>query len=233
MNRGSAFWHWPGWRQLGYAALLASAELLLFLLVYGGANWITDQHQWRVAVHSSADLSIPIVPWMIVVYMSLNPLLWMAPLVLRTRVELRAMTAALAAATLIAGPFFLFLPAKDIFPPLDPRELGAWSECFDLARTMAMRNNYLPSLHVAFTVVAAASYWRWGSKFVRGVLVAWSAAILASTLFTHEHYLVDVATGALLGWATVVWIYRPILGRAGIERAEFPDFPCATTERSN
>jgi membrane-associated phospholipid phosphatase len=220
MSCDAKFWHWPDWQQLGYAALLALAEFFLFLLVYGGANWITEQHQWRVAVHCRADLSIPIIPWTIAVYMSLNPLLWMAPFVLRTRVELQAMAASLAFATLVAGPFFLLLPAKEVFPPLDRQQLGAWSPWFDLARTMAMRHNFMPSLHVAFTVIAGSIYATRAGTLGRVLLVFWSAAIIASTLFTHEHYLLDVATGALLGWGTVRWIYWPLVREPGIPKAE-------------
>lgn len=211
MSRDRSFWHWPGWSQLGYALLLGSGEMLLFLLFYGGANWVAEQHHWRVAIHCSADLSIPIVPWTIALYLSLNLLLWMAPFVLRTRAELKALTAALAAATLIAGPVFLLLPAQDAFPPLDPQQLGDWSTCFNVARTMAMQHNYLPSLHVAFTVIAASSYATQAQRLGRILLGTWSAAIVVSTLLTHQHYLLDVVTGLLLGWLAVSWIYRPML----------------------
>ena len=76
---------------------------------------------------------------------------------------------------------------------------------------MALRHNYLPSLHVAFTVIAASSYASRAHTLGRILLGVWSAAILVSTLLTHQHYLLDVVTGSLLGWLAMRWIYRPML----------------------
>jgi membrane-associated phospholipid phosphatase len=208
MSRQASFFHWPGLRQLGYALLLSAAEMALFILCYGGADWFAGRHQWRVAVHCPLDLAMPLWPPAIFFYVSLNPLLWMAPFVLRTTRELKAMAASLAVATVVAAFVFVALPAKEVFSTAEPYQLGIWAPWFDTARAMALRNNYLPSLHVAFTTICAAAYADHASPLGRILLWSWAGAIMASTLLTHQHYLADVATGFVLGLLAIHWIYR-------------------------
>src|SRR5262249_46741444 len=90
MTQRERFWHWPSVRQLGWALLLGTAETALFLICYGGANWLTKQHSWRVPVHCSLDRAMPLLPPAVLFYVSVNPLMWMAPLVLCTVREMAA-----------------------------------------------------------------------------------------------------------------------------------------------
>jgi membrane-associated phospholipid phosphatase len=58
--------------------------------------------------------------------------------------------------------------------------------------------NAAPSLHVSLTcllgIALLLDYPRWWPVIIAGVLLVWLA-----TLFTWQHHLIDVATGALLG----------------------------------
>lgn len=204
------FLHWPPWDRIRYAMGLGLAQAALFAIVYGGADWFAAQHRYRVPLHSKLDLAIPLVPAMAVFYLSLNLLLWLAPLVLRTRQQLRAIVAAQAAATLVAAIGFLALPGQDAFPLAARSELGIWDGPMQLARWIALHHNYLPSLHVTYTVICIAAYRDWATGRVRMALWCWGAAIIASTLLTHQHYLLDVAAGLLLGWAAIRFVYRPL-----------------------
>jgi hypothetical protein len=97
---------------------------------------------------------------------------------------------ALTAETLVAAACFVLFPAE--LPTVTPAELHG---ALGLARTLAMPRNALPSLHVAYALtVATALGERW-----RPAWLAWAAAIAASTVFTRQHWLLDVVGGAALG----------------------------------
>lgn len=209
----SSMFFGPGWRQLSFAFLLGLADAAIFALVYGGTNWFTSQHSWRVAIHTRLDLAIPYVPAATVVYLSLNVMFWTLAFVLRTRVEIAAFVATLAVTTLIAGVFFLLIPATHGYPPPSPGELGTWRPWYELMRTVALEHNYLPSLHVAFTTICVRILLRHGNALERALVLAWGVAIVASTLLTHQHYLIDVLTGFALGWLAVSLGYDRWLAR--------------------
>jgi membrane-associated phospholipid phosphatase len=68
--------------------------------------------------------------------------------------------------------------------------------------------NAAPSLHVSLTCLLALAllrdFPRWWPLTVTGTLAVWAA-----TLFTRQHHLIDVATGALLACVVVlVWPQR-------------------------
>src|SRR5260370_22509079 len=103
MERATPFLAWPGWEHLRYAALLSFVNTLWFVLVYGGMDALTPRRTFRFPVHFPAELPIPFVPAMILFFMSIFLLLWLAPFVLRSRRELRVLGITLALATFCAG----------------------------------------------------------------------------------------------------------------------------------
>ena len=69
------FFAWPGWPHLRYALCQAAVICLLFVVVYGGSSWITDQHAFRVRWNFDFERHTPFVPAMVLGYLSLNLLL--------------------------------------------------------------------------------------------------------------------------------------------------------------
>lgn len=183
-----------------FALFVCAAVALSFAVIYGGASALSAVVPWRVRVDLPFEQSIPFLPWSAVVYLSMNLLLLVAPFVLKDARRLAAFGALLILQMLIAAPFFVLLPVADVFGPRVVE--GAAAPFFRLADTMNLERNYLPSLHVAFSVTAARAYggrWWW----------SWAAAIAASTLLMHEHYVVDVIAGAALALvAFALWFDR-------------------------
>jgi len=198
-------WHWPNRRHLGHFLLRGVLVGAWFGLVYGGADWITAQHDYRVRVHLDADLAVPFVPASVLGYMAIYPLFWTAPFVLHTGRELRALAATLFAVIGVAGICFLVLPAAAVFPPTP--DCGRWQDLVDFAKRLALTYNFVPSLHVAMSVVCAAIYALYAGILGRVLLGLWAGVIAVSTMLLHQHYVIDVVTGMLLGMAGVRWIY--------------------------
>lgn len=207
------FWHRPSWAHLRRAILLGLGVTTLFAIVYGGTDWFTRQHTYRVTVHCAVDLQIPLIPAAVTLYLSLNVLFWITPFVLRTTRELEALALSLSFAIIVAGTFFLVLPAADAFSENDEAVLGPWATAFHVARALALHYNYFPSLHVAFTVICIWPLAGYASKLGKSLLFAWGAGIITSTMLTHQHYLFDVASGLVLGLVALQQVYARWIAR--------------------
>ena len=91
-------------------ALWASVGLsILFLIVYGGCNWITA-HRANVGMfYFEWERRIPFVPFFILPYMSIDLFFVAAPFLCRTERELSILAKRIAATIIVAGIFFLQL----------------------------------------------------------------------------------------------------------------------------
>jgi membrane-associated phospholipid phosphatase len=202
------FLAWPGWAHLRYAALLSLANALWFAFVYGGADSLTGRRNWRVPVHLPGELRIPFIPAMTVFYMSLYVLFLLAPFILRTRREVRALVRTLALVIAAGGISFLLFPAELAFAPPREGELGPWAGLYHLADTLNLTYNLMPSLHVAMSVVCVAAFSPRAPGSGKLLLWSWAVLIAASTLLIHQHHLLDVVTGWLLAIVCVRVVFR-------------------------
>jgi membrane-associated phospholipid phosphatase len=205
------FLGWPGWEILGEALLLGTAQTLWWVVIYVGADWLTGLRSGRVQVQLNAELGIPFIPVFILVYRSIDLMFLMAPFILRSRAEIRGLTLTLAIVTAGAGVGFLLVPAKPEYSPVEP---GMWEPFFAWNQRIVRTYNMVPSLHVALSVVTLSTYARQLGAAGKVLLAGWGSAIALSTLLTHQHHLLDVVTGLVLGWGGHVLVYRRWLARA-------------------
>ncbi len=189
---------WPGWGHLGYTLLLSVPNTLWFMLVYGGADFLTAHRSYRVRLHFAAELNIPLVPAMTGFYMSIYLLFLAGPFILRKRSEVRALVGTLALVILFAGIGFLLFPADLVLAQPAEEQLGAWAGLFHLADKLNLTYNLAPSLHVALAVACIAVYASRCRATGRVLLWLWAVMIAASTILTHQHYVLDAVTGWLL-----------------------------------
>ncbi|ATB31304.1 phosphatase PAP2 family protein [Melittangium boletus] len=179
---------------------MATGFTLFFLLVYGGASWVTGFYPGGLRVDLPFERHIPFVPAWAAVYVSMDVLLLLSLFILRTWRDMVPFVSALALETVLGAGCFLLLPVEVAWPA---REVSGDSAfVFLLADTMNLERNYLPSLHVAFACTAALAYGERGGGLARAGFTLWATAIAASTLLIHEHHVVDVLAGALLAWGT-------------------------------
>jgi membrane-associated phospholipid phosphatase len=186
---------WPRLRRFTLLWVLITVE---FAVVYYGADWITAHHALRIHAYVASELRIPLVPVMVVPYMTIYLIFLFAPFVLRSTVELDRFAAALAQVIVIAGIAFVLLPAQLGFTPVSTAG-SIWDPWLRLATTLSRTLNLVPSLHVALFTAAAATYASRVPMWGRALLGIWLVIVAASTVLTHQHHLIDVVTGLLLG----------------------------------
>jgi hypothetical protein len=189
-----------GWQRPERAALrtcLAYAGItgLLFTLGYGGANWLASQQGLHHRFYWDAELTIPLVPQAIWVYLSIN-LVFLLPVFRLDSAEMHWLGQRMIAATVIATFFFLVMPTTIGFPRLDVSD-GSYP-AFALLYMLDQPYNCVPSLHVAYSALIMLAVARRAGAALRLGLGAWFLAIVTSTLLTHQHHLIDAAAALLL-----------------------------------
>ncbi len=187
-------------------ALWVSVGLsILFLIVYGGCNWITSQRANVGTFYFEWERRIPFVPFFILPYMSIDLFFLAAPFLCRT------------AAIIVAGVFFLLFPLRFAFPR--PHADGWLGAIFDWFRGMDAPYNLLPSLHAALMLILAEVYLRYTRGFVRIAIIIWFVLIALSPVITYQHHLIDIAGGFVLAAFCFLTFREPDLSSP---RAEEP-----------
>jgi Dual specificity phosphatase, catalytic domain len=178
-------------------ALTVSAGLsALFLIVYGGCNWITAHRANVGTFYFEWERKIPFEPFFILPYMSIDLFFVVAPFLSRTDRALSVLAKRIAAAIIVAGVCFLFFPLRFAFPR--PHVDGLLGALFDWFRGMDAPYNLLPSLHAAFTLILCDIYFRHTRGFVRIGIMAWFVLIALSPVLTYQHHLIDIFGGFVL-----------------------------------
>ena len=198
---------WPDAACRWTALIYGVGVFLLWLAIYGGANWITSLHNYRVPLRTRFDSAIPFIPTAAIAYLSLFAMLWLSPFVFRTTEQLQAFALSLATVIVISGIGFVLIPAEPT--DISSVETDLHGRVFQFTDWINLKYNSFPSLHVAMAFLCAASFSCSKSARMRIFFWLWSATIALSTLLTRQHYIADVIAGGLLG--VMVAPRRPLL----------------------
>jgi predicted protein tyrosine phosphatase/membrane-associated phospholipid phosphatase len=169
----------------------------LFFLVYGGTNWITS---WRTDVgtlYFPWELRIPFIPILIIPYMSIDLFFIGSFFLCTNNRQLHTLAKRVVWAILLSGAGFLAIPLRFAFER--PRVSGLLGTIFGLLGAFDRPYNLIPSLHISLLVIIWAVYRGRTRGWLRIGLDGWFMLIAASTLFTYQHHVLDVGTGALVG----------------------------------
>jgi membrane-associated phospholipid phosphatase len=179
-------------------ALLA-INALVFEALYAACNLAAARAGVTRDIASAWDAAVPFVAWMLVPYMSSAPLLVAGFALTPTRQSLRALSQRCLLATAIGTLVFALWPLRVGFPA-PASTASALAPLGALLRQLDAPYNQWPSLHVAYCVILwPALRGAMPNALARAALAGWLLLVAASTVFTHQHYLGDVAGGALLG----------------------------------
>lgn len=190
------------WKAAKTSALLT----VLFLVVYGGTNYLTSlRHDVGTWVYGWEHL-IPFVPIFIIPYMSIDLFFVAAPFVCRDQAERNVLARRVALAIGLAGAFFLLMPLRFSFSR--PHVDGVLGAIFDQFRQMDQPYNLVPSLHIALAAILVETYSRHARGLLRAGVLLWFCLIALSTLLAYQHHVVDVIGGGLLA-GVCFYLVRP------------------------
>lgn len=204
MNSGrnsEAFIAWPAWSNFKSSTKLS----VLFFIVFYGLFWVTDflisLHDYRIHAYFDWELKIPRITWMSLIYLSLSPLLLLAPFIIREAKHFKNFFEVMVLETLIASVIFLIIPMEAAYIYQEP--VGFFAPFFILADAINLTYNEAPSLHVAFAFTAAWTFSKNANMPYRLLMNSWAIVIAISTITTHQHHIIGVVLGVLLAWFTV------------------------------
>lgn len=145
-------------RPWGMAALALLLLGPLFFGSYGLATWAASQRAHVGVVAFGWERRIPLLPWTIIPYWSIDLLYGLSLFLCATRAELGAHVRRLLTVQMVAVTCFLLVPLRFSFvrPPLD----GVPGWLFGVLTGFDKPFNQAPSLHIALLVVLWAFYAR-------------------------------------------------------------------------
>jgi membrane-associated phospholipid phosphatase len=160
----------------------------------------------RVVPFTPLDRMVPLFQPAVYVYLSLDLLLTLPLLLARDSRNLRQMAFGFALVTCVSHLFFFLWPtaipwlvsAPDVTNPL-----------LRMVVAVDTRLNACPSLHASLAIYCALCSSRLlkSSKWQAGVWL-WTFLILASTLLTKRHVVLDLVAGGALGLAVYTALFR-------------------------
>ena len=177
----------------------------LFFLSYGLANNHTAGRSDVGSLVFGWESRMPLWPWTIIPYWSIDLLYGLSFLLPRTRQEMDRHALALLTAQLISVSCFLLWPLRFTFER--PELGGVFGWMFDVLMGFDKPFNQAPSLHIALLVIIWTMFarhvqrqpWRW-------LMHGWMVLIGVSVLTSWQHHFIDVPTGALVGFVCV-WLW--------------------------
>ena len=177
----------------------------LFFLSYGLANNHTAGRSDVGTLVFAWESHMPLWPWTIIPYWSVDLLYGLSFLLPRTRQEMDRHALTLLSAQVISVTCFLLWPLRFTFERPELGGLFGW--LFDVLMGFDKPFNQAPSLHIALLVIIWTMFarhvrrqpWRW-------LMHGWMALIGVSVLTTWQHHFIDVPTGALAGFACL-WLW--------------------------
>ena len=206
---------------LAWRTLLASTFVSLAPLYFVIAILTRDRSTF--APELALDRAMPLQPAWMFVYGSLYVFVVLLPVLVVRQKELfrRALKAYLFVMTVAYVGFLLYPTAAPRPDDVTGAGFAAWS--LRLAYSLDPPYNCFPSLHVAYAFVSALT----SSRVHRGVgavAAVWAALIGVSTLYTKQHYVVDVIAGAFAAYVAYLLFLRsyPREAVAEIDRRRAP-----------
>lgn len=188
-------------RPWGLACLLLALAGAFFFSSYGFANWLASRRADVPSFYFEWERGIPFLPWTIVPYWSIDLLYGISFFLWRSRAALLTHVGRLVLAQLVSVACFIAFPLRFSFAR--PAADGLPGQLFTLLGGFDLPFNQAPSLHISLLVILWVAFaahlhggWRW-------LLHGWFLLIGVSVLTTWQHHLIDVPTGALVGWLCV------------------------------
>ncbi|MFG0586193.1 phosphatase PAP2/dual specificity phosphatase family protein [Pseudomonas sp. zjy_9] len=194
----------------------------LFFASYGFANWFSGQRDDVGSLVFAWETQVPLWPWTIVPYWSIDLLYGLSFLLPACRREMDRHALRLLAAQVICVACFLLWPLRFTFerPPLE----GTFGMFFDLLMGFDKPFNQAPSLHITLLVIIWAMFANHTrGPLWRGLLHLWMGLIGLSVLTTWQHHFIDVPTGLLAGFFCL-WLL-PLQGSTPLQHMRLATDP--------
>jgi len=106
----------------------------------------------------------------------------------------------------IACTIFLLFPGEMGFSRTE--NIQDFTSLFEALHIIDKPHNLYPSLHITFSTISAyVLINQTKQKLFQALLILWVFIISLSVILVHQHHLFDIATGFVLAWITLKFVY--------------------------
>ncbi len=198
----------PNGERLKAIAIYVTLSTVAFAVVYGWCNKEAALSPTLYKMFTQWELTIPLIPWMIYPYISLNLLFVVAAFVLKDVSSVKAFCLSLIVGAFVAGIFFYFLPGELGFVR---QTVPGYEHFFDFMFSIDQPHNLYPSLHVTYSTLAIfAMIEQTINKIFHVFLIFWLTMITLSVVFVHQHHIFDIVTGFILALILYKTVYEKV-----------------------
>ena len=163
-------------------AIWGSSCVLFCVVLYLSTNSIVETFHSYHRLYLECEKDIPQVPWMILLSITMM------------------------VSSAIACTIFLLFPGEMGFSRTE--NIQGFESLFEALHIIDKPHNLYPSLHITFSTISAFSLiQQTKQKLFHALLILWVIMISLSVILTHQHHLFDIATGFVLAWITLKFVY--------------------------
>ncbi len=177
--------------------------LALAVGTYEVLNHIGRSH--LIDISMPLDKQIPVIPIFVIPYLSFLPILFLVlPWILwKNAIRFKIFGFTVFVAQMILNVLYLLVPATLVRPSLSGSD-GFTVLLRDLVWKLDEPINTFPSNHVTLSVIAILTLGSFAGWRKYWFLQIWLVLVCASTLFVHQHVILDVIGGILCGAAVTL-----------------------------
>jgi membrane-associated phospholipid phosphatase len=196
---------------LSFRLEILALTLLGWLTIYFFVNRLQVELQSRLDLAMSLDRKIPFVPQLALVYFSTYIFVIQPFIILSDARQFYWMLASFGSITGIASLIHATVPSKiERINNLDADGLSG--KLINLFQKTCKPYGNFPSMHVALSVPVVGANFMVAGPTMGIVTLVWAILIALSTLFTKQHYILDVLAGLVGGVLIYSLMYWLMIG---------------------
>jgi len=175
-------------------------------VLYLSTNSIVEAYHSYHRLFLECEKDIPQVPWMIIFYESYFLLVLLSFFVVKSTRSIRSLSITMMVSSAIACTIFLLFPGEMGFSRTE--NIQGFESLFDALHILDKPHNLSPSLQITFSTISAyVLITQTKQKLFHALLILWVFIISLSVILVHQHHLFDIATGFVLAWITLKFVY--------------------------
>lgn len=190
---------------------ILALTLLGWLVIYFFVNRLQVNPQNRLDLATKLDAKIPFVPQLALVYFSTYIFVVQPFILLSEARQFYWMLASFGSITVIASLIHATVPSKvERNETLETNGLSG--KMIGLFQKACKPYGNFPSMHVALSVPVVGANFIVAGPTAGSITLVWAILIAVSTLYTKQHYILDVLAGLVGGVLIYSLTYWLILG---------------------
>lgn len=191
---------------LSFRLTALALTLLGWLVMYFFVNRLQVDPNRRIDLGLDLDRKTPYVPLFALAYFSTYIFVVQPFFILSNARQFYWMLTSFVSISVISSLIHATVPSKiERVEQVTTGGLSGWM--LGLFQKTCKPYGNFPSMHVGLSVPVVAANFMAGGPIIGGIMFIWAALIAVSTLYTKQHYILDVLAGVVGGLVISVLVF--------------------------